>query len=341
MRLCKCSFFSFFSSQAMQPKTPAENIVCAAIKAICESQGVALTAKADFACLVLLLEQELLAGNSTEAIVSLLAATIASIPKEILVLKFDSLNCVLSMLNATHPVAKNTITVTASVLAAKFDSLLFAKLLESLLNTNAKSRKAAFSAVIELCVSERVKQLTLDYLLEIFKSSDIPKILRLLFFVKLYANVASPANLLRLIPNLFTLDLQTNTITADCVYQIVEVCAQSNDFFVVRACIDHLAKFTPNQNDAALGPKFYSLMTLCLANFSQILLENKGEHLDFAQSYYPKLISGLFQRTFMLFDTSKNIKTSILSQATILLSTILTSCVDEAMVLNATSVPYF
>jgi hypothetical protein len=130
----------------------------------------------------------------------------------------------------------------------------------------------------------------------------------------------------KLVKVLLSLDFKSSIIF-DYIFQIVKELVENSeiDYFLMNLILIQLLKISPYENDSNLTPQYLELMTICFTKMSQ--LETKTQQC----TDFPQLVSGLFGKIFALFDCSRTIKPIILSKATILLSSLLTSCVDNKM----------
>lgn len=124
-------------------------------------------------------------------------------------------------------------------------------------------------------------------------------------------------------------------IIFDWIFQIIHelVVKTDIDFHFLDNLVKQLLKMAPYENDSTMAPQYLELMTTCFSKLSQLEINSAGTN----GTEISEIVSTFFCKIFNLFDCGRMIKPAILSKATILLSTLMTSCVNNSMVSDALS----
>jgi hypothetical protein len=90
---------------------------------------------------------------------------------------------------------------------------------------------------------------------------------------------------------------------------------------------------TPYENDSTLTPQYLEVMTTCFTAMVTLAQDS----LDAAYIDLPKMVSDFFCKIYKLYDSATTIKAVILQKSTVLLCSLITSCVNNNMVVKAQS----
>jgi ribosomal RNA-processing protein 12 len=170
-------------------------VVLQAVEQLIQEQGEQLTSTSYFACLVMLLEQELAEGNDVFPIVYLLTILMPQVEQKIYVAKSQDIANIFSVLfkmDDNQPLLRNSIFCAAQFLVKAKNKDLMKELMAFMVDKRPKIRKCAIDGMLSILEDfEPAHDFVVAFVTNILSSGDDLQILHTLTFLKRFVRITS------------------------------------------------------------------------------------------------------------------------------------------------------